>query len=97
MGVYTQSKPKFNPKRCAKCQFHSEQTALGYHVRVSKTKAISVSCNYACITGHTCLQSKNKYETYDTRGTEFDGCKLFKEGPILRRGEYYGEDEDTSI
>ena len=94
MGEY---KPKFNPSKCAKCQYHSEIISSGWHVRVSKTKSINVCCNYASVTGKTCLQPKNSKESYDTRGEDYNNCKLFVEGEQIRRSDIIGKNKNTSV
>ena len=71
-------KGKFDKRKCLKCMYHGEGH-IGYPVRVGD-KTITVYCNYASVTGNTCLKQKNSHESYDTRGEIHDDCKLFVEG-----------------
>lgn len=61
------NKSKFDKQRCASCIYRMEST-LGYEGLV---------CNYAGVTGHTCLKRIGK-EVVDARGEE--ECKLYKKG-----------------
>lgn len=61
------SKSKFDKDRCKSCIYRMEST-LGYNGLV---------CNYAGVTGHTCLKRIGK-EVVDARGE--DECQLYKRG-----------------
>ena len=49
-----------------------------------------VYCNYASINDKTCLKAVGR-EVIDSRGYDYDGCKLFEEGKALcdRKGEHF--------
>lgn len=76
------SKPKFDKKKCLTCIYHGE--GVGYSVRVpNKDGTYSlkvVNCNYAGVTGETCLKPAPNNEVIDLRGDDYDNCKLYEEG-----------------
>ena len=64
---------KFDKSKCNKCK---------YRFRLSKGGGTTI-CNYAGVTGHTCLTREGK-ETIDRRGDDFSDCKLFERGARLK-------------
>lgn len=71
-------KPKFNKRKCLKCKYHS-RLSQGYSVRVGH-ESIHVICNFATVTGITCLKPDSNNSTTDLRGEDYDNCMLFVEG-----------------
>ena len=71
-------RPKFNKKKCMECMYHS--VGLGYPVKI-KDHQVTVHCNYS-LTGDTCLKMTEN-GVVDTRGTDYDHCKLFKKGKAV--------------
>ena len=53
-------KPKFNKRKCMKCKYHAFSTD-GYRA-VTKRGSRGVVCNYATITGITCLKPDGIYK-----------------------------------
>jgi len=79
----TTYKGKFNPEKCIKCKYrYSSSNSIGNPVRVGD-KWLKVFCNYASITGSTCLKPISLTESIDMRGDDFENCKYFKEGDMV--------------
>ena len=76
------NKPKFSKKRCLRCKYHG----LGHHgfVTCIDGKGVNIYCNYATITGHTCLKPVSPHESVDLRGDDYYNCRLFSEGKMIR-------------
>lgn len=74
-------KPKFNKDKCLKCVYRLED-ANGFLGKNERGEGISCMCNYAGVTGHTCLHTV-KGQTKDRRGEDYEDCKLFSEGNRL--------------
>jgi hypothetical protein len=70
--------PKFNKRKCLRCKYHTHMSQ-GYSVRVGH-RSIHVCCNFATVTGITCLKPEPGHRTSDLRGEDYDDCKLFVEG-----------------
>ena len=71
--------PKFDKLKCLKCQYHGNRAAFGYPVRDPKDGNFkSVYCDYTCKTGKAVLVGKPHRQTYDRRGEDYSGCRLFK-------------------
>lgn len=89
--TFADSKAPYNPKKCLKCKYHGEHLSCGNFVRVKKPtngkagKSVTVYCNYADITGNTCLKALNPRESYDTRGDDYNNCLLFEKGKRVRK------------
>lgn len=76
---------KFNIEKCKKCKYRG---AISGATKRHYTKTVvNVICNYSGITGHTCLYSDATNKTCDRRGEEYDNCKLFVEGALMRNKE----------
>lgn len=71
-------KPKFDKSRCYRCIYSTNQISGSYKTKDKNGKVVGVACDYATITGNTCLIDTSE-GTYDLRGTEYSNCKLFKE------------------
>lgn len=71
-------KPKFNKQKCLKCKYHAF-SSNGYRAVIGRGSR-DVICNFATITGITCLKPEPGYSTSDLRGEDYDNCKLFVEG-----------------
>lgn len=72
---------KFDKRKCSKCQYRGALSTMIY-------------CNYASITGETCLKRNRNGSLRDIRG-EGPGCLLYCRGEqILKEKEdnqiYYG-------
>lgn len=65
---------KFNRKRCATCMYRSKYTVTDSNL------SSTLHCNYACITGHTCLHREECGTVQDRRGNDFDNCLLYEKG-----------------
>lgn len=83
--------PKFNKKNCLKCIYRGvkESTSLGAPVTIKnengEERVAHVYCNYASITGETCIRlTEDHKNTMDIRG-KGPRCKMFKEGNSLSR------------
>lgn len=74
--------PKFDKSRCLKCVFRLEDTS-GYSTKNARGDTVTLVCNYAGVTGHTCLHTVGK-KVVDKRGDDYNDCKLFKKGERLR-------------
>lgn len=61
--------------QCRRCVFHR------------KMSFAEMICNYACVTGKTCLTIENG-KTIDRRGNDPDDCKLFQEGKAIPERDY---------
>ena len=72
------NKPKFDKRKCATCIYHTEQFQ-GYTV-IKNNKHVSISCNYASITGTTCLTKGENNSVVDKRGNDYNNCMLYHEG-----------------
>ena len=66
-------KYKFDKTKCRKCAYH--RVMQGFTI-----------CNYACVTGQTCLH-KTKNGVEDSRGDDYNNCKLFVEGALIADDE----------
>lgn len=78
------NKPKFRKSRCLKCKYHG-LGSHGYLVNING-KGIHIYCNYA-VTGKTCLKPSGPFETIDIRGEDYDDCKLFSPGKMIKEPE----------
>ena len=74
------TKPKFNPNKCLRCKYHGQRGAYGFTARDSRGKYITVYCDYASITGSTCLKPAPYNQVEDIRGEDFNNCLLFRKG-----------------
>lgn len=68
---------KFDKKKCLRCKHHG--TGCGGHPVQTKTRVISVYCNYAD-DNRTCLKRLENGEIIDQRGNDYYNCKLYEEG-----------------
>ena len=59
-------------RKCKKCVYHNTLLSGKY-----------VICNYGLITGTTCLTANGR-KTTDKRGNDYDRCKLFEEGAMIK-------------
>lgn len=73
----------FNVEKCMKCCYHGTHPSMGQIVGRGRD-AFWVYCNYACVTGDTCLKKAGPHDSVDSRGNDPDNCKLFWEGEKLR-------------
>lgn len=71
-------KTKFNKMKCKSCIYHGHTSGL--HVS-------QIFCNYATVTGHTCLRRTDKGEVIDTRGNEKNYCRLYESGKSRKSRE----------
>lgn len=82
MEVLRMNKPKFDKKKCLTCTYHGD--GVGYCVRIPAKGGTfthkTVNCNYAGVTGETCLKPAPNNTIIDLRGDDYDNCKLYKEG-----------------
>lgn len=87
------SKPYFDLKKCYKCKYHGEGISGGYSIKLANSHFVTVYCNYADITGKTCLAiDEETGELYDRRGTNSKKCKFFEEGKKLKsKNNFIGE------
>ena len=76
---------KFNKQKCLKCRYHNYGCG-GYLATVRKRRQ-AVYCNYASITGNTCLKPTGLFTTVDVRGDDYNNCKLFLEGDLIEEVE----------
>jgi len=76
------NKPKFDKHKCLKCVYHGNCGA-GWHIVDGHGEGANVICNYATITGFTCLKRVARDELKDIRGEDFNNCKLYTEGKSL--------------
>lgn len=74
-------KPKFDKTRCLSCVYRMD-TSNVYQGDMPKGGKRSIICNYAGVTGHTCLKREGN-RIIDQRGEDYKGCKLYKEGARL--------------
>jgi len=68
-------KYKFSKTRCRKCIYHRGNDGNTY-------------CNYASITGQTCLHRGEKGKILDRRGDDYYDCQLFVKGEIEPEKSY---------
>lgn len=59
-------KSKFNKRKCRTCKYHGMESN-------------KVICYYAGLKGRACLRRVGK-EVVDTRGEDFNKCKLYERG-----------------
>ena len=79
----TKSKPKFDKAKCLKCKYRSTSfNNLSYAV-VCNNRVKHVLCDYANLTGVTCLKPGPNNSVVDMRGEDYNNCMLFSEGPRL--------------
>lgn len=72
------NKPKFNKRKCLECKYRG-YISQGHLIRTGN-KSVHVCCNFASITGITCLKPLSGYRTTDLRGDNYNNCKLFVKG-----------------
>lgn len=65
-------KYKFSKTKCKSCIYH----------RGGSQNKGAVYCNYASITGQTCLHRGEKGAVLDRRGTDYHNCQLYIKGQI---------------
>ena len=68
-------KSKYNKAKCKNCIYHTQGSGMGTAL---------VLCNYAAVTGHTCLKRGDKGQTIDIRGEDRDHCLLYQSGKAKR-------------
>lgn len=73
-------KPKFSKHKCLTCCYHAENTTASYPTYRKSGHRVRVYCNYASITGHTCLQPAENNTVVDSRGEDYNDCKLYRQG-----------------
>ena len=78
------SKPKFDKEKCLKCKYRNTYSQLGYSVRHTG-KVVRVLCDYAVLTGVTCLKPDSNNTVVDMRGEDYNNCMLFSEGDRLEK------------
>lgn len=76
-------KPKFNKDKCAKCKFRF------------RSSFVLIGCNYATVTGHTCLRKSADGTIIDIRGNNYNHCRLFEEGARIREQDYEDEEQGS--
>ena len=75
-------KAKFDKQKCMQCKYHGRGMS-GYSARRGDT-TVAIFCDYATITGDTCIRRTPKGYTEDIRGEDFDNCRLFYPGKVKR-------------
>lgn len=81
-------KPKFNKRKCLKCKFHGNCGA-GVGVKINGASR-GVICDYAGVTGNTCLTLDSSRHVIDIRGNDYDHCALYTKGERKRDTNAYG-------
>ena len=73
------AKPKFDKRKCLKCKWHGLGCG-GYPVRVGfNGRTLPIYCNYS-ISERTCLKKLKDGSIIDSRGDDYNNCKLFEPG-----------------
>lgn len=80
------TKPKFNKKKCLKCKYRGTK-GIGYPVRNEDGEVVRPYCNYSAYANTTCLKPGPHGTSIDSRGNDYNNCKLFVEGDINDSGE----------
>ena len=75
MRLNINEKGKFNKKKCHTCIYHGNTSGL---------TANQTICNYAAITGHTCLRRNDKGDPVDIRGNDGENCKIYENGKAIK-------------
>lgn len=70
---------KFNSDKCATCRYHGTR-GMGNTVHKEDGTTIRVYCNYSGHSNTTCLKPGPHNTVVDTRGNEYNNCKLYLEG-----------------
>ena len=55
----------------------------GTKYRTHTNKVVNVCCNYAFVTGKTCLRYNGADDPRDIRGCDSSNCNLYQKGPEL--------------
>lgn len=71
------NKTKFNKAKCHTCIYRGGTSGM---------KANQLICNYAAITGKTCLRRGDKGDAVDIRGNDGENCRIYERGRA-RRGQ----------
>lgn len=62
-----------NKKLCKKCKYHGKISG-----------DVTIHCNYAGVTGETCIRRVNSKKSVDLRGDNKDTCLLFEEDKPIK-------------
>lgn len=71
------SKPKFSKKKCLKCKYHG--IGIGFTAK-RNGEYVPVYCNYTNQERGSCLRRIDSETSYDIRGDDYWGCRLYEEG-----------------
>lgn len=72
------NKPYYNKHKCVKCIYHGLGCG-GYSVKINEDEHRPIYCNYAGVTGETCLK-RDGDKVIDLRGDDYNHCKLYVKG-----------------
>lgn len=76
------SETKFDRSKCRSCIYRGRVSGGQQYIKGERIN--NVCCNYAAITGNTCLKYNNAHKLDDIRGDNYDECKLYKKGKAIQ-------------